>query len=205
MSQKMPPALADFFFIAGLEGNEPAILAGGGTSSSVRTDVSNDVPPVQETIEEESVPPTIQTDTINTLQRTSILVDNFRPISSSSTDNALSHVITPLSESSFESETSSNTFENIMARFTSERDEFVSTLAPPSIPVPPRSTSPFRRSILFEDEEDSVPELHGRAASPLQSRSSLRNKFVDLSRRASRTGTLRRGNTIRITPQTWRK
>lgn len=199
-SQRMPPALADFFFIAGLEGNEPAILhAGGETSSSIGTDVAKDVPTVQETIEEESGPPTLQTDAISTTQRTSVLSENFRPTSSSSTDNPIIPVITPISESSFESETTSSTFEDVMAKFSSERDEFVSTLAPPRISVPPRATSPFRRSILFEEEEDSASETNGRAQSPLRSRSSLRSKIVDLSRRASRTGTLRRGNTIGIT------
>ena len=90
----MPPALADFFFIAGLEGNEPAILhAGGETSSSLRTDVAKDVSAVQETIEEESGAPTTQPDAINTQERTSILSDNFRPTSSSSTDNPLIPVI----------------------------------------------------------------------------------------------------------------
>jgi hypothetical protein len=202
----MPPALADFFFIAGLEGNEPAILyAGGETSSNTKADVAKEVPPVQETIEEESGSPILQTDAINTPQRTSVTTDNFRPTSSSSTDSPSIPIITSISGSSFESETSSNAFEHVMAKFTSERDEFVSTLSPPSMPIPPRTTSPSRRSVLFEEEEDPVSELHGRASSILRSRSSLRSKIVDLSRRASRTGTLRRGNTIRITPRTLRK
>ena len=195
----MPPALADFFFIAGLEGNEPAILhAGGETSSSLRTDVAKDVSAVQETIEEESGPPTTPPDPINTQERTNLLSDNRRPSSSSSTDNPLIPVILSISEPSFESRTNSHAFEDVMAKFASERDEFVSTLAPLSMPIPLPPTSPFRRSILFEEEEDSVSELYGRAPSPLRSRSSLRSKIVDLSRRASRTGTLRRGNTIRI-------
>ena len=138
----MASALADFFFIAGLEGSEPAILhTGGETSSSLRADVAKDVPPVEETIEEESGPPKIQTDGINAQQRTSILTDNFRATSSSSTDNPLIPIITPISESSFESEISSNAFEDVMAKFTSERDEFVSTLAPPSMPDPPCNIS----------------------------------------------------------------
>ena len=92
-----------------------------------------------------------------------------------------------------------------MAKFASERDEFLLTLAPPTLPLTPPYTTPVHDLTvpLEEEEADRVPELHnpvaevGRPASPLLARTSLRNKLAGLSRRASLRagGSLRRGNT----------
>jgi hypothetical protein len=210
------PTLADFFFIAGLEGNEPAIVHAWGrtTSSSAskkfRTDLAKEasVLPVQETIIEESLSspasPTT-TDVINTQLETNVIRDDIRPTSSFSYDSPSVPAKAPVTHFSFDFGTDAHEFEDVIAKFASERDEFVSTLSPPTISIPPlRATSPYRQSTLFEEEDDLLLELQTRvgerAPSPLRPRQSIREVIADLTRRTSRTGTIRRTNTIRFIP-----
>lgn len=189
----MPTALADFFFIAGLEGHEPASVQ--PSSANFRVDTAKDSPSIHEPIAEETAleSHTSSRKSTETL-RTSVIYDPPRP---KSTDIPLIPPIASGSDFTSDQGTTGGMFDDIMAKFTSERDEFLLTLAPPAVPITPRSNTPVYETLL-EEEEDHVPELHqldGRAPSPLRARSSLRSKFVDLSRRASRTSTLRRANT----------
>lgn len=194
----VPAALADFFFVAGLEGFEPAIVL--SSAGNVKAETGKESPSVQEPIAEEIAPElTLNDNNLTDTQRTSVIFDPPRP---PSTDTPLIPPITSISESTPENGTGTGMFEDIMAKFASERDEFLLTLAPPNIPITPRSNTPVHETLL-EEEEDHVPELNqpdGRAPSPLRPRTSLRTKFVDLSRRASRASTLRRANTTGISP-----
>jgi hypothetical protein len=194
----MPAALADFFFIAGLEGHEPAIVQ--QSSANVRAETAKDAPSIHEPIAEETGTETsFNSHKLNGLQRNSVINDPPRP---PSRDLPLIPPIASDSDSASENGTGGGIFDDIMAKFASERDEFLLTLAPPNIPITPRSNTPVYETLL-EEEEDHVPELNqldGRAPSPLRPRASLRSKFVDLSRRASRASTLRRGNTTGISP-----
>jgi hypothetical protein len=210
----MVATLADFFFIAGLDGLEPAILhppttTSTGTATVSRNDSINTAhsptkevsPATQETIPEE---PRL----IPTLITTNIIPES-RPTTSSSSIGTKSIPPTPpptvhVTNTTLEAETESHAFEQVIAKFTSEREDFLSTLAPPSLP---RSVSPLRESLLLEEEEeDELSELGAvRSPSPLRPRSSLRSKIVDISRKASRSGTLRRRSTIRTHPPHKRK
>lgn len=195
----MPAALADFFFIAGLEGQEPAIVQ--QSTVNVRAETAKDAPSVHEPIAEEIVTEKSTSDNkSNGIQRNSVINDPPRP---ASTDTPSIPPITSAIDFVSDNGTDGGMFDDIMAKFTSERDEFLLTLTPPSIPITPRSNTPVYET-LIEEEEDHVPELNqvdGRAPSPLRPRTSLRSKFVDLSRRASRASTIRRGNTTGITPE----
>ena len=209
----MVSALADFFFIAGLDGLEPAILhpptttTSTGTATVGKNDSINTAhsptkevsPATQETIPEEPRP-------IPTLITTNIIPES-RPTTSSSSIGTKSIPPTPpptVQVTNTTLETESHAFEQVIAKFTSEREDFLSTLAPPSLP---RSVSPLRESLLLEEEEeDELSELGAvRSPSPLRPRSSLRSKIVDISRKASRSGTLRRRSTIRTHPAHKRK
>jgi hypothetical protein len=198
----MPPALADFFFIAGLEGHELAIVQ--PTSSILRADTSKDSSSTPEPILEES-PRETQLDEINSNSkqtRTSIVVINEPPTTSSSSEGVPPAIppLVPLTDFFSDNGRGSGIFEDVMAKFASERDEFLLTLAPPSIPITPRATTPV--PTVIEEEDDHVPELNsdGRAPSPLRARTSLRSKVESLSRRVSRSSTIRRANTTGITP-----
>ncbi len=189
----MPTALADFFFIAGLEGHEPAIVQ--PSSANFRADTAKDAPSIHGPIAEETAQESHTSNRKSTgTLRASVIYDPPRP---TSTNIPLIPPITLGSDFTSDQGTAGGMFDDIMAKFTSERDEFLLTLAPPTIPITPRSNTPVYET-LPEEEEDHVPDLHqldGRAPSPLRARSSLRSKFVDLSRRASRASTLRRANT----------
>jgi hypothetical protein len=194
----MPRALADFFFIAGLEGHEPAILNAGGhyTSSSLRDDKGIDVSSVQKTIEEGS-PSSFNIGNIDTHRQTSIGNDE-HPSPSSAAHHSTQRLSSPVSEFSFERETNFSVFEDVMAKFTSERDEFLSRLAPPLIPLT-RPTPPQWQSTPHTANEDHLSEqnhVDDVAPSSFRRRSTLRTKLADLSRRTSRAGNLRRANTI---------
>ena len=203
----MVAALADFFFIAGLDGFEPAILhpPTTATNSTVtattvsRADSITTNSPTKETLAQETIP---EETPVHSLTTTSIVPDS-RP-ATSSTIGTKSFPPSPPSApapappaveitATTESETESHAFEQVIAKFTSEREDFLSTLAPPSLP-----RSPIRNSVFLEDEEeDELSELGAiRSPSPLRPRSSLRNKIADISRKASRTGTLKRRSTI---------
>jgi hypothetical protein len=207
----MVAALADFFFIAGLDGLEPAILnppttTSTGTATVGKNDSINTAhsptkevsSATQETIHQEPRP-------IPTLITTNIIPES-RPTTSSSSIGTKSIPPTPppTVQVTSEAETESHAFEQVIAKFASEREDFLSTLAPPSLP---RSVSPLRASLLLEEEEeDELSELGAvRSPSPLRPRSSLRSKIVDISRKASRSGTLRRRSTIRTHPAHKRK
>lgn len=194
----MPTALADFFFIAGLEGHEPAIVQ--QSSANFRAETAKDAPSTHEPIAEEAALESHASNRKSTAtQRTSVIYDPPRP---ASTDIPLIPPIASGPDLTSDQGTAGGMFDDIMAKFTSERDDFLLTLAPPTVPITPRSNTPVYETLL-EEEEDHVPELHqldGRAPSPLRARSSLRSKFVDLSRRASRASTLRRGNTTGTWP-----
>ena len=238
----MPAALADYFFIAGLEGNEADILGlrppssvGHATlaseqhsprpGSSPRDSGFRDGPSIHETILEEpssTSRPSITVDTVSvspTLSATkctNLESPNYRPPSSSTFDSRYSPLgaIGSVSDRSFDhihvQSSEDNAFEQEIAKFTSERDHFLSSLASPTISVP--ATLPFRRSIFLEHGLDGgghVPEIivenshmDARASSTLRPRSSLRSKIADLSRRASsRTGAnVRRASTICVHP-----
>jgi hypothetical protein len=213
----MVVALADFFFIAGLDGLEPAILhpptstpATAASETAILKDgpasaIAPPPPPpptttttttVHETIHEEFAPPTITT--------TAPLSDPYVRPTTSSTIGSRSIPPTPPSvENTTNSipEAESHAFaQQVIAKFTSEREDFLSTLAPPSLPRSP-SPQPIRQSVLLEEEgEDEVSELGAmRSQSPLlRPRSSLRNKIADISRKASRSGTLKRRSTISL-------
>jgi len=198
----MVAALADFFFIAGLDGLEPAILhPPTATSTTIATVSRMDsissansrtkevLSTAQETILEEG-------GHIPTLITTTITPES-RPTTSSTIGRSIPPTPPPPPPvevtTTSESESESHVFEQVIAKFTSEREDFLSTLAPPSLP---RSVSPLRTSLLLEEEDDELSELGAvRSPSPLRPRSSLRSKIVDISRRASRTGTIRRRST----------
>ena len=194
----MPAALADFFFIAGLEGHEPAIVQ--QSTVNVRAETPKDAPSVHEPIAEETVSEkSINGYKSNGIQRNSVIYDPPRPTSA---DTPSIPQIPSTIDLIPDNGTGGGMFDDIMAKFASERDEFLLTLAPPSIPITPRSNTPVHES-LIEEEDDHVPELNqldARAPSPLRPRPSLRSKFVDLSRRASRASTIRRANTTGINP-----
>jgi hypothetical protein len=197
----MPPALADFFFIAGLEGHELAIVQ--PASSILRADTLKDSSSTPEPILEES-PRETQLDEINSISkqtRTSIVI-NEPPTTSSSSERVAPAIppLAPLTDFLSDNGRGSGIFEDVMAKFASERDEFLLTLAPPSIPITPRATTPV--PTVVEEEDDHVPELNseGRAPSPLRARTSLRSKVESLSKRVSRSSTIRRANTTGITP-----
>ena len=206
----MVATLADFFFIAGLDGLEPAILhppttTSTGTATVGKNDSINTAhsptkevsPATQETIPEEPRP-------IPTLITTNIIPES-RPTTSSSSIGTKSIPPTPppptvqVTNTTLEAETESHAFEQVIAKFTSEREDFLSTLAPPSLP---RSVSPLRESLLLEEEEeDELSELGAvRSPSPLRPRSSLRSQIVNISRKAFRSGAVRRRSTISTHP-----
>jgi hypothetical protein len=196
----MPGALADFFFIAGLEGNEPAILNAGGhnTSSNGRDDTGKDVSSVQETIKEESAS-RFHVSSVSTHRRATISNDEYPASSSPAAYRSRQRLSAPASDSSSERETNSDLFEDVMARFASEREDFLSRLGPPPAVSVTRPTPPLRQSSPFLANEDYVSEQYyvdEKTPSPFRPRSILRTKLVDLSRRASRVGNLRRANTI---------
>jgi hypothetical protein len=195
----MGATLADYFFIAGLEGHEPAIL--------------NNPPP--NTLKQQQAGATTKEETTKEeLGGTSTRQD--RPYNGNAIRNdpplspaPLSPLpslpaidvppLTPDSDQQPGQRRDSKTFEDVIAQFASERDEFLLTLGGPTIPLTPRSTTPARElRVSYEEENDKVPELN-RPPSPLRQRASLRNRLAELSRRASsrvsRSGTLRRGNT----------
>jgi hypothetical protein len=200
-----PSCLADFFFIAGLEGHEPAILnhphAPGATTATIPEDTVQAAESAPETLglpEDKTVtsPPTQET-----------------------CPRPLSFIITTKSSIVPESRTRDNVrnsiqFDDRLSKFSAERDEFLLTLAPPSVPAPPLSSTSVQGLTVPEEDErsDRVPELvlhsqvhlrdESRPESPLGAKLSLRNKLGSLSRRASTrvAGTLRPGNT-NCTPQ----
>lgn len=194
----MPHALADFFFIAGLEGHEPAILNAGGhyTSSNVREDTGKDASLVQGTIREESSS-RFNVENINIHRRTTIGNDELPASSSSAAYNSRQRLSSPVSETPSERETSFDVFQDVMARFTSERDEFLSRLAPHAPltrPTPPTwQSSPH---VVNEDRGSELNHVEDGAPSSVRRRSTLRTKLADLSRRTSRAGNIRRANTI---------
>jgi hypothetical protein len=218
----MVAALADFFFIAGLEGHEPAIL-NTPTNTLKPPPSSSDFPKKEDTIKEESSSPTASPTTPRQngthLHETIVINhDDNDDDGGSDTSPVLPKLdltpFTPNSDTNSDyQQRNSTTFEDVIAKFASERDEFVLTLAPPTIPLTPRSTTPVRDLTVPEEEDDKVPELHNptpdlaRPSSPLRPRASIRHRLADLSRRASsrasRTGTLRRANTQgTLTPET---
>ena len=171
MQGNSPAALADFFFIAGLEGNEPSILRGASLGGL------RDATTLQEPILEE--PSATET-------KSNVETTHTESIRSSA------NYTVPPSLSDFASETGTEVtsiIDDVIAKFSSERDEFLLTLAPPTIPLTP--------AIEVEEEyEDNVPELQHLSVGPsIRSRSSLRNRLTDSLRR---TGTLRRGGTTGI-------
>jgi len=197
----MASALADYFFIAGLEGNEPDIL-----SASLNTLKTTDLTTQEETIKEEIDTPSTPKQVVIPQE---ITISDVPP---SSPTRALPPPLnldrpplTPDSDTDSNHQRNSTTFEDVITKFASERDEFLLTLGGPTIPLTPRSTTPVRElRISNEEEKDKVPELHqptieGSPTSPLHPRASIRNRLVDISRRASsrvsRSSTLRRGNT----------
>lgn len=199
----MVAALADFFFIAGLDGLEPAILnpptasasaftataVSRANSTSTNSPTKESYGTAQETIVEERAVPSLTT--------TAIIHDSRPATSSTIGTRSIPPTHPPAVEitATAETDTESHAFEQVIAKFTSEREDFLSTLAPPSLP---RSASPRRDSLFLEEEEDGLAELGAaRSPSPLRPRSSLRSKIADISRKASRTGTLKRGSTIR--------
>jgi len=238
----MPAALADYFFIAGLEGNEADILGlrppssvGNATlaseqhppppGSSPCDSAFRDGPSIHETILEESSStsrPSITVDTVSVsptlsaTKYTNLESPNYRPPTSSTLESRYSPLAAmgPVSDQSFGpihvQSSADNAFEQEIAKFTSERDHFLSSLASPTFSAP--ATLPFRRSIFLEhglDGEEHVPEIiveknhmDARASNTLRPRSSLRSRFADLSRRASsRTGSnVRRSSTICVHP-----
>jgi hypothetical protein len=190
----MPPALADFFFIAGLKGHEPAIVKAGGTPL-FRAEAVCEGSTLHETLLEShedrnddiTVPTVVPPQPTPISNNISSTIDLPPTISESP----------PLLDVAVDN-TSSGLFDDVLAKFSSERDDFVLSLAPLSVPPPTqRASSPL--SPPLEEEEDCVGELNG--STPLRSRISFRTKISDLSRRASqRTGTLRRQNTNGISP-----
>jgi len=206
----MASALADYFFIAGLEGNEPDIL-----SASLNTLKTTDLTTQEETIKEEIDTPSTPKQVVIPQE---ITISDVPPspqeskVPPSSPTPALPPQLnldrpplTPDSDTHSNHQRNSTTFEDVITKFASERDEFLLTLGGPTIPLTPRSTTPVRElRISNEEEKDKVPELHqpmieGSPTSPLHPRASIRNRLVDISRRASsrvsRSSTLRRGNT----------
>jgi len=173
MQRNLPAALADFFFIAGLEGNEPSILRGASLGGL------RDATTIQEPILEE--PSATET-------KSNVETTHTESIRSSA------NYTVPPSLSDFASESGTEVtsiIDDVIAKFSSERDEFLLTLAPPTIPLTP--------AIEVEEENgDNVPELQHLSVGPsIRSRSSLRNRLTDSLRR---TGTLRRGGTTGILP-----
>jgi hypothetical protein len=200
----MPTALADFFFIAGLEGHELSIAP---KTSILRADTLKDSSSTPEPILEEPTRETQLNEVNSTVPetreqtRTSVVI-NEGPDTVSKLEGGMPSIPPMASLPDFLSEngTGSGIFEDVMAKFASERDEFLLTLAPPSIPITPPATTPI--PTVTEEEEDHVPELNydGHAPSPLRARSSLRSKVESISRRVSRSSTIRRANTTGITP-----
>lgn len=190
----MPSALADFFFIAGLKGHEPAIVKAGGTPL-FRAEVACEGNTLHETLLES------HEDGADDITFPTLVPPHATPINDvvSSTIDLPPAIpeLPPLLDVSVEN-TSSGLFDDVLAKFSSERDDFVLSLAPLSVPPPTqRASSPMSPPV--EEEEDSVGELNG--STTLRSRISFRTKISDLSRRASqRTGTLRRQNTNGIPP-----
>jgi hypothetical protein len=194
----MPPALADFFFIAGLEGNEPAILNIGEQASTFRSETTRDASPVQEMITKQPIS-TGKVLGIDSL-RPAIASDERRATSSSSADYA-DYPSTPatsiVSDPPSALGSNSNALDDIVTKFSSEIDGFLSTLSPPTMINAPKhspSPSPFQ-SPVTDEEYDQVAELHPTPSSPVRSRT-LRGKIADISRLTSRSNTLRRTNTI---------
>jgi len=171
MQGNLPAALADFFFIAGLEGNEPSILRVASLGGL------RDATTLQEPILEEP---------FATETKSNVETPHTESIRSSA-----NYTVTP-SLSDFASETGTEVtsiIDDVIAKFSSERDEFLLTLAPPTIPFTPAIE-------VEEENEDNVPELQHLSVGPsIRSRSSLRNRLTDSLRR---TGTLRRGGTTGI-------
>jgi hypothetical protein len=190
----MVAALADYFFIAGLEGHEPAIVS---SSVNYRGITLKDVPVVQEPIIEESTGDIKGTVVDKEEESEGTRLNDVLSLSVDVSIPTVPHFTDSISENG----SSSNAFEDVMEKFSSERDEFLLTLEPPTIPITPRSTTPIQQLLIEEEEEDHIAELNhleGRAPSPLRARTSLRSKIADLSRRAShssRSNTLRRANT----------
>jgi uDENN domain len=204
-------ALADYFFIAGLEGHEPAIAS---VTANFRALLSGDVPTVQEEpILEEPSPSGDKINEAPTAMEETASVSCVAYSGSTSdrptTPSSSTATIRPFSQLA-ESDDSSSIFDDVMSKFTSEREEFLLTLTPPSIPTPPLSATPPNRlsvqsvSVQGDEHKDSLAELHivateRQSLSSLRQRSSLRNKLADLSRRtshASRSNSvLRRRNT----------
>jgi hypothetical protein len=193
----MPGALADFFFIAGLKGHEPAIGQAGGGGGA---------PPVRAEAVTESA--TLETPLETTMESHEEVHDHMTgptgpPTSPPSLGNGSSLATSNLplripelpSLSDIPTEnTASGLFDDVLAKFSSERDEFVLTLAPLDVSPSNHTSIPRQTPTPPEDKEDRLPELHG--SNPLRARTSFRAKMADLSRRASsRTGTLRRQNT----------
>ena len=167
----VPATLADFFFIAGLEGTESAIL-----KSATLTGLKDTATALQEPILEEPSP-TENKSHADTLPpgsvRSSVNETGFSDIASDSGTEVTSII------------------DDVMAKFSSERDEFLLTLAPPTVPV-----TSFKGG--DEEDEDHVPELQHLSIGPsLRSRSSLRNRLTDSLRR---TPTLRRAGTMGTSP-----
>jgi hypothetical protein len=182
----MPAALADFFFIAGLKGHEPAIVRAGASSSPVRAETPNETPTVHETPQ----------DTLDHEENVKQSTRFFNDAPPSSADLPPTIPELSLLDLSTENASSCGLFDDVLAKFSSERDEFVLTLAPQSVAPPTRQTSIPRQQFQppEEDQEDRVAELN--ASSQLRSRTSFRSKIADLSRRASqRPGMLRRHST----------
>jgi hypothetical protein len=196
----MPPALADFFFIAGLKGHEPAIVRTGPQSTPFRAENVNETSTLEETTQNmnEQGQSKITVPSAFNPRSTPSAINTAPPTPPTTSSGDLPPTIPELPnllDDSIDNPTTLGMFDDVLAKFSSERDEFVLTLAPLNSPPPNRTSFPLRAVALPEDEEDRLADLNGGRASPLRSRMSLRTKIADLSRRASRTGTLRRQNT----------
>ena len=195
----MPPALADYFFIAGLEGHEPAIVRGDSDSTSPSrlstsfgADGGKEVPSVHETILEESVP-SEQASGIDKNNLWTEVSTNSRPTTPSSTETIGNVTFPTLPENSSEIGTNPSVFDDVIEKFASERDEFRMSLTPPGTAITP--DTPSTQTTDEQDPRLSLNHIDECLTSSLRMRASVRNKFSEMTRHSTRSGTVRRHNT----------